>query len=332
MTDEILAERRAQDGSAPSRPWSATSGTPHRPRLDRARRAHPGRLLRHPDAAQPAGHHQRARGAPDRDPAVGPQRPGRDREGDPEERHRPHAEHGRHGRPAEHPAAHRGASQGPRQDRPQAHGRGAGRDPQPSPRGRTTSQEGGARRRHRRRRGAPRARTAAEGDRPLDRRGRPPRQHKEQEILEVWWQAPDCPLARPTDAPPPPTTRRGAARRTRPRPLERAGARRDCRATSRSSWTATAAGRGSTACPRRGSRRRRRGDPRPRRARRRRGVEVLSIYAFSRENWARADDEVGPLRPPRAGDRAARPTTRAPGRAGAHPGPARGAARRTRAP
>ena len=34
---------------------------PDRPGLDRARRAHPHRLLRHPDAAQPARRHQRAR-------------------------------------------------------------------------------------------------------------------------------------------------------------------------------------------------------------------------------------------------------------------------------
>ena len=35
----------------------------------------------------------------------------------------------------------------------------------------------------------------------------------------------------------------------------------------------------------------------------RRGVPVVTVYAFSRENWARSDDEVArPLRPPRAGD------------------------------
>ena len=49
------------------------------------------RLLRHADAAQPARVDQRPRVPPDRDPAVGPRGHRRDREGDPEERHRPHA-------------------------------------------------------------------------------------------------------------------------------------------------------------------------------------------------------------------------------------------------
>ena len=44
----------------------------------------------------------------------------------------------------------------------------------------------------------------------------------------------------------------------------------------------------------------------------RRGVPMLTLYAFSRENWARSDDEVsGPVRPPRPGDRATRPTSSA---------------------
>ena len=55
-----------------------------------------------------------------------------------EERHRPHAERRRDGRAPQHPAAHRGASQGHRPERPQADGRGPGRDPQRPPRGRTT--------------------------------------------------------------------------------------------------------------------------------------------------------------------------------------------------
>ena len=50
-------------------------------------------------------------------------------------------------RAPQHPAAHRGASQGHRQERPQADGRGPGRDPQHPPRGQRRHQEGGARRR-----------------------------------------------------------------------------------------------------------------------------------------------------------------------------------------
>ena len=44
----------------------------------------------------------------------------------------------------------------------------------------------------------------------------------------------------------------------------------------------------------------------------RRGVPMLTLYAFSRENWARSDDEVaGPVRPPRPRDPRARPTSSA---------------------
>ena len=68
-----------------------------------------------------------------------------------QERHRPDAERRRHGGPAQHPAADRGASQGPRPSRPQADGRGEGRDPQPAPRRRRRAQEGRARRGGRRR-------------------------------------------------------------------------------------------------------------------------------------------------------------------------------------
>ena len=68
----------------PSRPWNATAGGPDRSRLDRARGAPPGRVLRHANAPQPGGRHQRPRGPPDRDPAVGPQRARRHREGHPE--------------------------------------------------------------------------------------------------------------------------------------------------------------------------------------------------------------------------------------------------------
>ena len=61
----------------------------------------------------------------------------------------------------------------------------------------------------------------------------------------------------------------------------------------------------------------------------RRGVPVLTLYAFSRENWARSDDEVtGLFEPARGGhpqrDRRAAP----PGRPGPPARPARRAARR----
>ena len=83
--------RRPQDGPRRRGHGARLPGHPDRARLDRPRRAHPRRLLRHADAAQPAGRHQRPRAAPDRHPAVGPRRPGRHREGDHQERHRPDA-------------------------------------------------------------------------------------------------------------------------------------------------------------------------------------------------------------------------------------------------
>ena len=157
MSSEILADADHKMARAVEVMERDFQGDPDRPRLDRARRAHPRRVLRHVDAAQPAGRDQRPGAAPDRHPALGPRRPRRDREGDHEERHRPDAQRRRHGRPAQHPAAHRGASQGPRPSRPQADGGGAGRDPQPAPRCRRPAQEGGARRRA----SAPTRRTAS---------------------------------------------------------------------------------------------------------------------------------------------------------------------------
>ena len=71
---------------------------------------------------------------------------------------------------------------------------------------------------------------------------------------------------------------------------------RSCRATSASSWTATAGGRSSAAS--RGSKAT---APAPRasatsRARRASsGIEALTLYAFSSQNWARPADEVAGL-------------------------------------
>ena len=56
----------------------------HRPRVGGAPRPHPGRLLRHADAAQAARDDQRARAAHADDPAVRPGSRQGDREGDPE--------------------------------------------------------------------------------------------------------------------------------------------------------------------------------------------------------------------------------------------------------
>ena len=107
------------------------------------------------------------------------------------------------------------------------------------------------------------------------------------------------PLARPTDAPPTAHRSDGRGRRApatarRPRPTPTASCpTATCRATSRSSWTATAAGPASTAWPSS-----RATPPASRRSGRSSATRSAAaspssrVYAFSRENWARSDDEV----------------------------------------
>jgi len=104
----------AEDGPCRGGHGARLPGPAHRPGLHVPRGAPAGRVLRHPDAAQPARVDQRAGTAPDRHPAVGPRRHRRDREGDPAERHRPDAQRGRDRVPAENPPD-RGASQVHRQ-------------------------------------------------------------------------------------------------------------------------------------------------------------------------------------------------------------------------
>ena len=191
--------------------------------------------------------------APDRHPAVGSGRPRGDREGDPEERHRPDAERRRDGRPAQHPAADRGASQGPRARASTSGWRRPGSRSATSAATRPTSS--------RRRSGTatvgtdevpPPARAAPEDDRPLDRRGRSGR--RGQGAGGPGGLVARAPLARPTDAPP--DGARPDAEAADPRRLRRRAGDADrllpdratCRATSRSSWTATAAGPASAAC------------------------------------------------------------------------------------
>src|SRR5664280_608642 len=165
-------DHRAEDVAGRGDPGARPPGDPHRPGLDGAGRADPRRVLRRGDSPQPARRDQRARAAPDRDPAMGPERPGGDREGDPEERRRPHPERRRDGGPAQHPAADRRATTRHREGRPSPDGGGPGRDPEPAPRGGRRDQEGRARWHPGHGRGASRAGDAAAGDRSRDRRGR----------------------------------------------------------------------------------------------------------------------------------------------------------------
>ena len=79
-----------------------------------------------------------------------------------------------------------------------------------------------------------------------------------------------------------------------PAPPERDDGR--CRATSPSSWTATAAGRASAAC--RASSGHRKGVEAVRRTVRAAmelGIPYLTLYSFSSENWSRPADEIDDL-------------------------------------
>ena len=165
------------------------------------------------------------------------------------------------------------------------------------------------------RRGASPARDAPEDDRPPHRRGRPP----------GGGEGTGGPRGLVARAPPRPTDRcaaRGARATTdaepgampdRPDPAAGDDPARcrpmSCRATSRSSWTATAAGPRQRDLPELDGHAA--GVEAIRALLRhavRRGVPVLTLYAFSRENWARSDEEVDrPVRSPRGGHPRARP-------------------------
>ena len=293
MSSQIIAEADQRMARAVEAMERDFQGDPDGSGVDRARRADPRRVLRHLDAAQPAGRDQRPGAAPDRHPAVGPRRPGRDREGHHQERHRPDAERRWDRRPAEHPAPHRGTSQGPRAGRPQADGGGPGRDPQRPPRrGRRCS----------RRRSA----TARSGR---------TRSHRQLEILQ-----------RTTDRHIAEVDRLGARRNRRS--WRSSGSR-----TARSARRRPASGRAAPTRPRRmpaptgstsseadlprhvaiimdGNRRwaREAGQDEAEghaagveairpiiRHAVRRGVRALSLFAFSSENWSRSPDEVETL-------------------------------------
>ena len=102
-----------------------------------------------------------------------------------------------------------------------------------------------------------------------------------------WWSAREAASRRR------PRPRCARRHRTRPAPSRRRSRASSCRATSRSSWTATAAGPRTAACrappaTRRGSRR----CSTSSRARSSSACGWVSAYAFSTENWKRSPDEV----------------------------------------
>ena len=287
MSTEIITDadqRMARAVEAMERDFQARA---HGSRLDRPGRAHPRRLLRHPDAAQPARRDQRAGAAPDRHPAVGPGGPRCDREGDHQERHRADAQRRRHGRAPQHPAADRGASQGARQSRPQAYGGGARGDPEHPSRRQRPPEARGARRWHRHRRIASPGRHPAEDDRSAHRarstvaaRPRNRRSSRSKWPAHPW---PDRPThhrsrtnARPSDDPflPAEDLPRHVA-------IIMDGNRRWARQQHKPELEGHAAGVEAIREILRHAVRR--------------GVPVMTLYAFSRENWARSDDEVAGL-------------------------------------
>src|SRR5687767_534984 len=224
---------------------------------------------------------------------LGPERPRRDRARDHQERHRAHPERRRNRGAAEHPGPHRGAPARPRPPGPQAHGGGAGRDPQPSARRGGPPQEAreGGRGGHGR---EPQAHgDAPEDNRPPRRRGRP-RRGREGAGGPRGLVA-RAPLIRPTDAPPrahesdapgeqtarPATdTALRAARTDLPAHVAiiMDGNRRWARGRGVSELDGHAAGVEAIREVLRHAVRRE--------------ISVLTLYAFSRENWARTDEEV----------------------------------------
>ena len=114
MTDEIRRDADARMSARHRGARARPGGNPHRPRRHGAGRAHPGRVLRHARRRSTSWPASACLRRTDRHPAVGSQRAGRDREGHPEERGGPDAQRRRHRRAPGHPAADRGASQGPR--------------------------------------------------------------------------------------------------------------------------------------------------------------------------------------------------------------------------
>src|SRR5690606_10960463 len=147
----------------------------HRPRQPGAPGPRRRRLLRHADAAEAAVDDLRPRGAPADGAAVRQELDQGDREGDQRVRHRPEPVQRRQRRAARAARADRGAPPRPREGRAQ-HRRGrAHQDPQRAPRRHAgpAGAAGAARRgRRRRRRRAPRRGGAAEAHRPADRGAR----------------------------------------------------------------------------------------------------------------------------------------------------------------
>ena len=162
MTHPSACRHRAEDAARRRCHGARPRRHPDRPRVHGAGGPDHGRVLRHPDAAEPDRRHQHAGRTSDRDPAVGSVRARRDREGAHEERHRPRPERRRDGGAAERAAADRGAAARDGEAGPQA-GRGrTGGDAPPPSRGGRPAEEGTARRDRDRGRGASGARRAAE--------------------------------------------------------------------------------------------------------------------------------------------------------------------------
>ncbi len=165
-----------------------------------------------------------------------------------------HAQRRRDGRPAQHPAAHRGASQGHRAKRPQADGGGPRRGAQRAPRGERLAQEGGAGRRPRRpTRPAARSTSSRRSPTGWSRTWIASARPRSRRSWRSSGPGAARSFARAAYRRPAPRARRGRAggdrRPSRRPPRRRCCRRRTCPGTSRSSWTATAAGPAPGTCP-----------------------------------------------------------------------------------
>ena len=309
MIDETLKDAEHRMQSAVERARPRTRRRPHRPRTPVAGRDPEGRLLRHADAPEPDGDHQRARAPPDHHPAVGQDAARRHRKGDPEVRPRPDADQRRQHHPPRHPAAHRRPPQGTGEAGPQE-GRGrARRRPQRPPRLAGPPPQGAARQDDHRRRRAPRAGAPAEDHRQATspkststgtrknrscskcRRGLAPREPDDRTALRRQKTEAPRTAAPPNGALPPstsvaPTTaaeQRAEASGARPAP------RRDHHGRQRP------LGEGARPLAPAGHRAGAENIRRIIQAFGERGVEVLTLYAFSTENWTRPRAEVSAL-------------------------------------
>src|SRR2546428_12522403 len=259
---------RGEDEKGGRRSQTRGRDRPDRPRRALAGGATRSRGLRRVDAPHRPRGDLRAGAAAHRHHPLRPEPRQSDREGDNRLRSRPHALERRRRDPAEHPGAHRGAPSRPGEGPPQEGGGRPGRGPHaPTPRARRAQEQGEELRRDDRRGEASRD-AAPEADRPVHPRGGRDR-------------------PREGEGDPGGLNSRGGAAPSDPPPVPRHlaivmdGNRRWAR---KRHLPAIAGHRAGVETIRRTLR-----------AARERGIEYLTLFSFSTENWSRDRAEVSAL-------------------------------------